>query len=363
MITIKDIAAQAGVSIGTVDRVLHGRGRVARETEERIRRIVIETGFRPNLHARQLSTALTHTFAVLLPQGDQDGGYWELAGPGLERAAAELSPFHVSIREYRFDRYRPESFEEAANRLLEDPPDGLVLAPVLPASAGTLLERLPPDTRYVFIDTDLSHAAPLSFIGQDPGRSGRLAAKLMRLLVREPSRVLAVRAVPEDSHIAGRISGFLSGFPAGAGPEVLVEERLEEPAACGRFMDRLLERFGLDTAGSGSADSGSTDGSRAVRNELGLFIANASCHRVAEYLEERFPEGAPVKVIGYDLTPGNRRALVRGTIEFILSQRPELQAYEALTALYRTRALGMMPPERIAMPIDILTKENVEHYR
>lgn len=359
MVTIKDIAAQAGVSIGTVDRVLHGRGRVARETEERIRRIVDETGFRPNLHARQLSTALTHSFAALLPRGDQDGGYWELAGPGLERAAAELSPFHVSVREYRFDRYRPESFTDAADRLLGTRPDGIVLAPVLPRAAEELLSRLPAETKYVFIDTDLSPAEPLAVIGQDPERSGRLAARLMRLLVPEPSRVLAVRAVPEDSHIAGRIAGFLSGFPDGAAPEVLVEERLEEPGACGRFMDRLLARFGLGTEKdlAPGADGG------ADRAAIGLFIANASCHRVAEYLEARFPAGAPVRVIGYDLTPGNRRALMRGTIEFILSQRPELQAYEALTALYRARALGMTPQRRLAMPIDILTKENVEHYR
>ncbi|MCP4752489.1 MAG: LacI family transcriptional regulator [Proteobacteria bacterium] len=55
MITIKDIAKRAGVSIGTVDSVLHGRERMAARTEKRIRDIVDESGYKPNLIARSLS--------------------------------------------------------------------------------------------------------------------------------------------------------------------------------------------------------------------------------------------------------------------------------------------------------------------
>jgi len=43
--TVKEIAELAGVSIGTVDRVLHSRGRVSRSTRERIETIIKDTGF------------------------------------------------------------------------------------------------------------------------------------------------------------------------------------------------------------------------------------------------------------------------------------------------------------------------------
>ena len=48
MATIKEIAQRAGVSIGTVDRVLHHRGRVSPETEAQILQIVKELDYEPN---------------------------------------------------------------------------------------------------------------------------------------------------------------------------------------------------------------------------------------------------------------------------------------------------------------------------
>lgn len=49
MVTIKEIADRAGVSRGTVDRVLNNRGKVNPEKEERVRRIAQELGYKPNV--------------------------------------------------------------------------------------------------------------------------------------------------------------------------------------------------------------------------------------------------------------------------------------------------------------------------
>lgn len=45
IVTIKDTARMSQVSIGTVDRVIHNRGRVSKETEDRVRRVIKETGY------------------------------------------------------------------------------------------------------------------------------------------------------------------------------------------------------------------------------------------------------------------------------------------------------------------------------
>ncbi len=52
--TVIEIAKRAGVSIGTVDRVLHNRGRVSEETRQRINAIISEEGYQPNPLARHL---------------------------------------------------------------------------------------------------------------------------------------------------------------------------------------------------------------------------------------------------------------------------------------------------------------------
>ena len=82
VVTIKDIAERAKLSIGTVDRVIHGRGRVSKKTEQKIKEIIKQTGYKTNIHARNLSMRKTYRFGVIMPFPEQDGGYWEILKNG-----------------------------------------------------------------------------------------------------------------------------------------------------------------------------------------------------------------------------------------------------------------------------------------
>jgi len=74
-IRIKDIAAKAGVSTGTVDRVLHNRGRVAPDVEKRVLDILAEVNYQPNMIARALGSKKVYRIAVLIPDPTYDN-YW-----------------------------------------------------------------------------------------------------------------------------------------------------------------------------------------------------------------------------------------------------------------------------------------------
>ena len=50
-ITIKDIAARAGVSTGTVDRVLHKRPNVSKTALDKVNKALEELDYRPNMYA------------------------------------------------------------------------------------------------------------------------------------------------------------------------------------------------------------------------------------------------------------------------------------------------------------------------
>jgi LacI family transcriptional regulator len=65
--TIRDIAALAGVTAGTVSRVVNGRPGVGPEMRARIEQLVMENGYRINSSARQLSTGRSQTIAVVFP--------------------------------------------------------------------------------------------------------------------------------------------------------------------------------------------------------------------------------------------------------------------------------------------------------
>lgn len=64
-LTIRDVAQQAGVGIGTVSRVLNGSEQVSEETRERVLAVIRELGFSPNTAARQLSGGKTSTIGVV----------------------------------------------------------------------------------------------------------------------------------------------------------------------------------------------------------------------------------------------------------------------------------------------------------
>ncbi|SDD76902.1 transcriptional regulator, LacI family [Sanguibacter gelidistatuariae] len=67
-VTIRDVAAHAGVSHMTVSRVLNGATTVTAEREQAVRRAIAETGFTASASARQLATGTAEAYAVVLTE-------------------------------------------------------------------------------------------------------------------------------------------------------------------------------------------------------------------------------------------------------------------------------------------------------
>ncbi|HLS33452.1 MAG TPA: LacI family DNA-binding transcriptional regulator [Brevibacterium sp.] len=65
--TIKDIAAEAGVALGTASRALSGNGSIAAETRERMLAAAERLDFIPNAQARSLRSERTETMGLLIP--------------------------------------------------------------------------------------------------------------------------------------------------------------------------------------------------------------------------------------------------------------------------------------------------------
>lgn len=66
-VTIKDVAAQAGVSYQTVSRVINNRPEVTDETRARVQEVIDILGYRPNLAARSLPRRRSHIIGLIIP--------------------------------------------------------------------------------------------------------------------------------------------------------------------------------------------------------------------------------------------------------------------------------------------------------
>ena len=92
-IRIKDVAKLAGVSVGTVDRVIHRRGEVSPETRKKVLKVIRELNFSPNLIASSLATSKRNKTAVLIPEANKENLFWEDHLKGIKRAGIELAPY------------------------------------------------------------------------------------------------------------------------------------------------------------------------------------------------------------------------------------------------------------------------------
>lgn len=134
-IRLTDIARLANVSVGTVDRVIHNRGRVSEENVRRVKEIMKQVNYKPNLIARSLAVKKPCHLIALIPEFCT-GNYWSAMEYGIRRAEEELESFGVKVTILTFDQYSRTSFEQTASHLLDMPDtiDGVIV--------GTLFKNL-----------------------------------------------------------------------------------------------------------------------------------------------------------------------------------------------------------------------------
>ena len=82
-IRIKDIAERAGVSVGTVDRVLHNRPNVSKAALEKVNKALAEMDYKPNMYASALAYNKKYTFYCVLPKHEQEA-YWDEIEEGAQ---------------------------------------------------------------------------------------------------------------------------------------------------------------------------------------------------------------------------------------------------------------------------------------
>ena len=70
-IRIKDIAEHSGVSVGTVDRVLHNRPNVSKAAREKVEKTLKELDYHPNMYASALAYNKSYTSTALSPNTNQ----------------------------------------------------------------------------------------------------------------------------------------------------------------------------------------------------------------------------------------------------------------------------------------------------
>jgi LacI family transcriptional regulator len=337
---LADIAKKAGTSIGTVDRVIHRRGKVSPELRERVEAVIDQYGYTPNLAARHLKRRSVLTLGMLFPEPGTGSGYWDTIIEGIHSAAETFKAFKITLVPSFFDRYTKGDMLAKGEALLEQSIDGMILGPVVSDEALALADRMR-EIPYIYVDSSPAGppgtTSPMTTISQNSYRSGHCAGRIMKLLCGS-GRFIAVRMFENAFNLRERIRGFTDYFAQDSGTQVIeAESPSYESADLYDFMDDLFDRY----------------------SEInGIFMPHAEVHLVASYLVQRGLKSR-VTLIGYDNLPLNRRALLDGAIDCLIGQRSENQGFQAMSQFYRKQILGETCPPVIEIPIDIFFKENI----
>lgn len=346
-IRLTDIARLANVSVGTVDRVIHNRGRVSEENVRRVKEIMKQVNYKPNLIARSLAVKKPCHLIALIPEFCT-GNYWSAMEYGIRRAEEELESFGVKVTILTFDQYSRTSFEQTASHLLDMPDtiDGVIVGTLFKESvirlSSALDERALP---YVYVDSDIEEQGRLAYYGTDSVAGGEIGARMLLASMAFKGDILVARIQHEKGCLSTQGEKRHSGF-----------RRYLEQQNCDMQLVEIELWIGDEVHNEQVLD----EVFRNYPGIRGVVAFNSSCYILGEYLEKHHRKD--IRLVGYDLIEPNVRLLNEGYVQALIAQRPELQGYNGVKALSRFLLFDERPPVVNLLPIDILLKENYQFY-
>lgn len=347
-IRIIDIAEKAGVSKGTVDRVIHNRGKVAQEVKDRIVSVMQELNYRPNLLARSLANNKVWRIATILPYPKEDP-FWEQPDKGIQQAFDSVRDYGISIDKYHYSEGDVTTFIKQTKSILEVNYDAILLAPIFYKEANKFLDQC--DSQglpYVLINTYVKRTGKcyLSYIGQNSYHSGLLAAKLLDFGISDKKSVLVLhleKSVYNSRHLLEKEQGFHHFFINHPSRNIqVIKTSFEDPTnkpAFKKFMNLQLESY---------------------PSLKGIFVTSSKLNLLVDILPEKAIEN--LKLVGFDLIQKNLDFLNQGKIDFLINQSPFKQGYLGIINIF-----NFLIKKETAKPIqhlslDVVMKENASSY-
>ncbi len=338
--TIKEIAKLAGVSAGTVDRVLHKRGKVSPGKADRVNAILKEIDYKPNQLARSLKLNKRYRFVILLPDDELDE-YWRPCFVGIEELKSSFEANGMLVHVLKYSPNSPRDFVKKAQRSMDLSPDAVLLGALFLKESREYL-RLLEEKGILFnlINTEVEGVKFSTFVGQNLLQSGRTAAHLFDTVLPNVHSLLVLHMEEEFEnaiHMQQKEIGFREYFS-------------------GRYPTANIQTLNIKT---GNPESIADQIDRGISGQVdGIFVTTSKAFLLGE---NGIDLGVPV--IGYDLLEKNIHYLKSGKIKFLIYQNPRLQAFQGLSLLSDQVIKKAENPMEIFLPIEIISPENVSSYR
>ncbi|MDL2405436.1 LacI family DNA-binding transcriptional regulator [Rhizobium calliandrae] len=337
--TVYDIAAAAGVSLATVDRVLNQRPGVRLVTREKVEAAIRDIGYVRDVAAANLAKGRVYPLVFILPTGDNSfmHGLYAEVRQAMTRSAFERT--EISIVEV-------PAFDTAALVAALDALHGTDLAgaalvaidaPDVRAAVDRLVAaRLP----VVTLVSDLTGSTRHHYAGVDNIAAGRTAARLLGRFLGGRNgdvTVLAGSMLVRDHR--ERLEGFASVMAAEF-PQLRllpVLEGRDDPEIANALVSEALS------------------GSNSI---IGIYSLGAGNRGLIRALKAT-GHGRGLTVVVHELTEHTRAALQDGTIDAVLNQDAGHEVRSAIRVMKATADGQDVIAGQERIRLDIFLKDNL----
>ncbi|HHT64699.1 MAG: substrate-binding domain-containing protein [Caldicoprobacterales bacterium] len=338
-ITIKDIAQDLNVSVATVYRALHNKGRIKEETRQRVIEKAKELNYTANSTARKL--ALRRKFKILVVMPDQPEFFWDDIRKGLTVIAQELADFNTEIHTYYVKSTRdPDIHLEIMKEIEEKEIDSLLIVPLYIYKFDQLMEytknRSIPTAVF---STKVDHEDTLFYYGPDDTLSGFMAGELLSKFINQNGSICVMVRKEDFTNYSQRFQGFCKYL------------QTSSP------LINVLDVYTYD------ADHEEEILEKALANSSlkAIYVMDGGCAGIfGKLLKDKSITG--ITLIGHEISPLSKAMLLEDHITALLYEERFYQGYYPVKLLYEYLVQGTLPTEKyIYTNINVVLKGNV-HY-
>lgn len=341
-VTLKEIAALAGVHRSTVDKVLHKRPGVSEEVRRRVQQVIDQTGYRPNLAGRALQKqADAIRLAAILLKVDA----LPFIESGIRKAVDTLHMYPVDVSFSTCEFGDVETQTAQIEQAIADKVDGIILSPLSAEPVRLAVQRAAEQgIPVVCTNTDLENAGRLCYVGEHAAKAGRVAGRMLGEFLGNAGKIAVITstsALRAGTYFLYVRERAFAEYMRQHNRDIEIVETLpsfENPAKTYAMTLDLLRRRpeldGIYIVGGGVGEVG-----RAIR-QAGL--------------------GGKVKVVCFEDYPEILDLLREGIVTCTINSNTVRQGELPVRVLVDYCMQDIQPDEQIYTPSEILVRECLE---
>ena len=341
MATIKEIADLAGVSRGTVDRVLNKRGSVNPQTAQKIMEIVHALDYKPNRAGLVLAAQKKNLKLGVILFGEGNPFFDEVTD-GIRQKEEDLACYNFTVQIKRVNVDTLEQLQ-AIDEFVKEGINGIAISPTNdPRLARRIDELFEQGIPVVALNTDIKNCKRIAFVGSNYYQSGATAAGLMRLMAKNESTKIGIVTGSEEilCHTE-RIAGFTNAIRSYPNIDIVatITNDDDDFVSYDQTTQLLKEHPEINA----------------------LFFAAAGVYGGCRAALAMRGQKKDMTIITFDKVATTKEMVAKDVISATICQEPLVQGSKPLDILFSYLATGDLPKsEYNYTAVDIRIKENMD---